>query len=172
MDPQEIEEVQFKTTRIKEGYDATEVDNFLDRVAVGLLAALDRLQAANESVQRLIREKAELQRQLDSYGDLPTSQIPMQATGILEAAQRVADDVKRQAEADANAVMSGAAEDARRIIEESGKEADTKRQAAEAACWTVEGRLAELRQKHQQLRDFLAGHIKSGLEELEGNPNG
>lgn len=161
MDPQEIEKVEFKTTRLKEGYDADEVDNFLDRVAIEVRYLVEYKATASEELVSLRRQLATVQRQLDAYGDLPTQQIPMQAAGILEAAQRVADQVQAEARIQADTILAEADVNARAILDGVNKEADV-----------VSLRLSQLRTKHQQLRDFLAAHITTGLEELEGNPNG
>ena len=61
IDPQSIEEVQFKATRLKEGYDQDEVDAFLDRVADALRNALASNGSLEAEVQRLRRKVAELE---------------------------------------------------------------------------------------------------------------
>lgn len=161
MDPQDIDNIEFKTTRLKGGYDPDEVDNFLDRVS-------NSLRTTNEVKGQLEAENARLRRQvteanikLANYSDLPTTQIPMQATGILEAAQRVAEDVKAQAEGAAATVVANAQ-----------AEANTVRLEQTRATNEHNGRIAALKDKHEGLRSFLAQFAQSGLDELEANRDG
>ncbi|MGW6257610.1 DivIVA domain-containing protein [Streptomyces sp. NPDC055085] len=172
MDPQEIQTVEFTTTRFKGGYDPAEVDNFIDRVAEELQLATNRANSNGEVAARLRTELAEANRKLAGYSDLPTTQIPMQATGILEAAQRVADQVQVEARQAADKVAAEAVTAADSKLAEATKEADQRRQAAEAACYAVESRLKDLHVKHDQLRAFLKSHLTSSLDALEVHPNG
>lgn len=161
VDPQDIDNIEFKTTRLKGGYDPDEVDNFLDRVSLALARARADVKLAVDTSVRLRAELAVAKQKLANYSDLPTTQIPMQATGILEAAQRVAEDVKAQAE--------GAAATA---IANAQAEANTVRLEQVRATNEHHGRIAALKDKHEQLRSFLANFSQSGLDELEANRDG
>lgn len=161
VDPQDIDNIEFKTTRLKGGYDPDEVDNFLDRVSLALKKAQGEAIQNGNTVSRLRSELIQANAKLTGYSDLPTTQIPMQATGILEAAQRVAEDVKAQAEGAAATVIANAQ-----------AEANTVRLEQVRATNEHHGRIAALKDKHEQLRSFLANFSQSGLDELEANRDG
>ena len=162
IDPQDIERVEFGTTRLKAGYDPDEVDNYLDRVA-------DSLRAVNESNARFEEENARLRRRVAelerSANDTPTTQLPVIAAAeptaaagrLLELAQKTADDVIAQAQADAVAIQARADESARDTLNDAVAEADKRRRAAEAQAY-----------KAEQDLDLLAGVRKSVRAQLEG----
>lgn len=161
MDPQEIDNIEFKTTRLKGGYDPDEVDNFLDRVSAEMRIREAAHISNIQEFDRVKRQLAEAKMKLERFSDLPTTQIPMQATGILEAAQRVAEDVKAQAEGAAAVTVEAANAEAARV---GAMMANATREH--------EGRVALLKDKHEQLRSFLANFAQSGLDELEANRDG
>lgn len=167
MDPQEIDSVQFKTTRLKGGYSADEVDAFLDRVALYMKETGDALAASEAARARLRKENAVLKQQLDTYGDLPTTQIPMQATGILEAAQRVAGDVEATARAKAEETVHEADKVASDIITGAQKEARETKYAALDACNKTEARMNAMQDRHDSIRDFVTSHLDQLKEEMD-----
>ena len=126
--PADIDNKQFGTTRLKEGYDQIEVDSFLDQVAADYRAALER--AARAEQDALI-----LRRKFEAASEAPTAVLPVppaaSAERILVAAQKTADQV----EADANA-------EAGRIRAAARAEADNLKMVAEAERQTILNRLA------------------------------
>ncbi len=84
--PADISSKEFGTTRLKEGYNQDEVDDFLDAVQEQLQVVMTRLAAAEERVKVLER-----------VGNAPTTQMPVvppapvDAPGILRLAQDTAD---------------------------------------------------------------------------------
>ncbi|WP_432112878.1 DivIVA domain-containing protein [Streptomyces sp. S1] len=161
IDPRDIDTKQFGTTRLKEGYDQNEVDDFLDLVAADFRAALTRAAA-------LEVENARLKRTVDSVkAEAVTSVLPVPpasgAERILVAAQRTADQV----EADANA-------EAGRIRAAARAEADNVKATAEGERQSVLNRLeterAELEEKIQLLkakRSNYKGWLRAALTKLE-----
>lgn len=159
MIPADIEDVKFTATRLKQGYDADEVDNFLDQVA----AYVRGLTAANEvdrvEVKQLKRQLAETQRMLDEYGNQPTQQIPsfaIDATKILEAAQRTADDVISQANGEADRIRWDAKAEANDTV---GK--------AESVVADMRAKLRELKRQCEGLREFLTTELSALKEKVE-----
>ncbi|MCA1839877.1 MAG: DivIVA domain-containing protein [Gemmatimonadaceae bacterium] len=170
MDSKDIENVQFTVSRFKGGYDQEEVDNFLDRVAMKLENTEVQLGAERDKVAQLKREIAEANRKLAEFGEAPTMSIPMDATRILHAAQRTADDVINVAKTQAKEIENEALQKSVDLVNEAGAEADAKRRAIEAHCHKAEEKIEGLRAKHEQLRLYLKHHLTSSLEELDGFP--
>lgn len=175
IDPQSIEEVQFKTTRVKEGYDQDEVDNFLDRVADALRSALGsngNLVAENE---RLRRKVAELERAAHHKAEALTMELPVvqsqpteAAARLLELAQKTADDVVAQAQQNAVDITARADESARDIVNEATNEADRRKRAAEAEAYRAEEKLKAI----IELRDSTRKHLDAQLTDLRNRLGG
>lgn len=175
MNRQEIENVEFKVTRLKEGYDQGEVDDFLDKVWTYVTTLEDCINEEQTKVRNLTRELAEANRILAAYGEEPTRVTPAapvsaSAAKILEAAQRTADNVIDLAHSEAHDIKAEARGEANKLVAEAGQEADAKRQAAEAHAYHAEKKLKELREKHETLRTFLVQHLETGLDSLNDAP--
>lgn len=159
MDPQEIESVEFRTTRIKEGYDPDEVDAFLDHVAAEMRLLVQEL-------AKQIDENVTKSRQLARLRDAPTgilaTPVPEApsagALRILEAAQRTAEQVEGNARMQCDEAIRAAR-----------TEADQIRGAAQAEADAINARLEDLKAKHEDLRLYLRSHLEAGLSELEAN---
>jgi DivIVA domain-containing protein len=168
VDPQDIERVEFKATRLKEGYDQDEVDTFLDRVADTLRARNEQLNKANDEIVVLRRRVAELERRAN---DTPTAQLPVitdspasvpvseSAAKLLELAQKTADDVVAQAQKNASDIIARADASAHDIVNEATKEADTRRRVAEGKAYQAEQHLAQLADTRNSVRAQLEAHL-------------
>jgi len=184
--PADIDKKEFGTTRIKEGYDQDEVDDFLDAVRVALEAALmDQSDAEAEAVS-LRSRVAVLQRQLDAYGDhTSTEVIPVitdaqpivakvdapqftrQLSRVLDAAQRAADEQMAEARAEAEKRIAEAAETARTMLAESTRAADEARMKAQSELFRVQEALNDVRARESVARAFVTEHLtalQNGLE--------
>lgn len=173
VDPQDIERVEFSTTRLKAGYDPDEVDNYLDRVA-------DTLRSVNTSnanqaaeIVTLRRRIAELERQ---GSEAPTTQLPIvqseptaAAGRLLELAQKTADDVIAQAQAEAVAIQQRADENARDTMNAAVEEANRRKRAAEADAYRAEQNLSTLTDKRAQVRSELEAHLTDLAHKLGGS---
>ncbi|GGR52122.1 DivIVA domain-containing protein [Streptomyces roseolus] len=167
--PADIDKKEFGTTRIKEGYDQLEVDNFLDAVAADYRSALARVAELEASVVRLRSDLATAQR---ASTDAVTSVIPVppaaSAERILAAAQRTADQVEAEANTEAGRLRAAARADAESI-----------KQTAEAERQTILNRLeserAELAEKIEMLKARRANYrawlraALSNIDEEEAN---
>jgi len=167
--PADIDKKQFGTTRIKEGYDQLEVDNYLDAVAADYRVALSRVAALEADVVRLRSDLAAAKR---VSADAATAVIPVPpaagAERILVAAQRTADQVEAEANAEAGKIRAAARADA-----------DSVKHAAEADRQAILNRLeaerAELAEKIEMLRARRANYrawlraALSNIDEEEAN---
>lgn len=163
VDPQDIERVEFSTTRIKSGYDPDEVDNFLDRVAGTLRTVLTSNGELSAENARLKRRVSELERRAD---EAPTAQLPMIAPDptaaagrLLELAQKTADDVIAQAQAEAVAIQARADENARDTLNSAVAEGNQRKRAAEAAAYKAEQDLDLLRDVRNSVRSQLEAQL-------------
>jgi DivIVA domain-containing protein len=164
VDPQDIERVEFRTTRVKEGYDQDEVDNFLDRVADALRSRNEELNKANDEIVILRRRVAELTRVNDSSA---TMELPViaaapseSAARLLELAQKTADDVIAQAQAQAVEIQTRADEIANDIRNAATEDADKRRRAAEAQAYKAEQDLDLLTGVRKSVRSQLEAQLK------------
>jgi DivIVA domain-containing protein len=182
IDPQDIERVEFKITRLKEGYDQDEVDNFLDRV-------VDSLRAVNESNARLEAENAQLRRknaELErAANDTPTTQLPViqavaapapapveptaAAAKLLDLAQKTADDLVAHAQQQAVEITATADQNGRDIVNAATQEADKRRRAAEAAAYKAEQDLSLLADTRKSVRSQLEAQLNDLRNKL-GDP--
>lgn len=121
--PADINNKQFNTTRIREGYDQNEVDAFLDDVQAAFAVvstAAARLEVENGNLKR-IQANAE---------NAITTQIPMTqapsalAEKLLAAAQVAHDEHIAEAKAKADEIVREAGAQAARLVEEASAAAE------------------------------------------------
>lgn len=184
IDPREVENIKFKTTRVREGYDQDEVDGFLDRVALTLRTVLDSNSNLEAECGRLRARNDVLQRALDARDEAKTIPVPvvMQhqvqqevqqtpgvvASRLLDMAQKTADDMTAQAAADALSCVEQANRTADEIIGRATTEADARRAAAEESAKVEEAKLAaiaEVRRNAQQYVDSTLAELRDRIGE-------
>ncbi|HEX6232300.1 MAG TPA: DivIVA domain-containing protein [Jiangellaceae bacterium] len=155
--PEDVQEKQFSTVRLKEGYDMEEVDDFLDEVQAELerlrresdelrdkLAAVTRGGGLAGSAEPLTARPAEAPKppaaMISPVAEPPAPSAQGQpseaAAKVLALAQRTADELVADAKAEADRLLSDARQRAEKIDAEikakvSKQEADA-RQKAEA----------------------------------------
>lgn len=173
--PADIERVQFKVTRVKEGYDQDEVDNFLDRVSETLRQALSSNGNMEAENVRLRSENATLKRQLTAASEAPTQALPpvpaeapkveptVAASRLLELAQKTADEVVAQAQKNAADIQARADENARDTLNKATNDADARRRKAEAEAYGAEQELAKIK----ETRDATRSHLVAQLDNLK-----
>lgn len=171
--PVDIEHVEFKVTRLKEGYDQDEVDNFLDRVADSLRSALSSNGNLESESVRLRQENATLKRQLEASSEAPTQQIPLvqpeptaAAGRLLELAQKTADEVIAKAQAEAVEIQKRADANARDTLSEAVAEGNRRKQAAEAAAYQAEQQLSKIKETRDTLRNQLDAQLSNLRSQL------
>lgn len=192
--PEDVANKQFTSTRLKPGYDETEVDEFLDEVE----AELTRLYRENDELRSKLTNA---QRQLaEGGGDGGSSQqapapapIPQPAppppppapvpapvpagasvsetaTGILALAQRTADEHVSEARTQADRIIG----EARTRADQLKREADDKHRqmigSLENERVTLEREVEKLRTFEREYRSRLKSYLEGQLRELDGRP--
>jgi DivIVA domain-containing protein len=196
--PEDVANKQFTSTRLKPGYDETEVDEFLDEVE----AELTRLYRENDELRSKLTNA---QRQLaEGGGDggsaqqaappapipqpaappppppapvpAPVAQVPAgatvseTATGILALAQRTADEHVSEARTQADRIIG----EARTRADQLKREADDKHRqmigSLENERVTLEREVEKLRTFEREYRTRLKSYLEGQLRELDGRP--
>lgn len=152
--PADIDKKQFTTTRIKEGYDQAEVDEFLDRVVVDYARTVELLRDANGRAERL-------KTALEATSDAPTQMLPTTgAERILVAAQRTAELVEAEAREEADRIVREAGGKAAQVIEEADEAARKIRYQVDAevsvARTNARDELNQIAAQRDQLKDEIA----------------
>jgi DivIVA domain-containing protein len=149
--PADINRKQFGSTRLKEGYDQNEVDEFLDRVEEDYSSVIAER-------DRLIREVDLLRRKLNAVKSSPeaaTQVLPTTPAGsaekILVAAQRTAEQVEQEANAEAGQIRAAA------------------RAEADNIRTTARGEATELRDNAEAERQRILNQLKTEQTQLEEN---
>jgi DivIVA domain-containing protein len=151
--PADINRKQFGSTRLKEGYDQNEVDEFLDRVEEDYASVIAER-------DRLLREVALLRRKLDQMthkaSEADTQVMPATPVGsaekILVAAQRTAEQVEQEANAEAGQIRAAARAEADNIRTTARSEATELRDNAEAERQRI---LNQLKTEQTQLEENI-----------------
>jgi DivIVA domain-containing protein len=116
--PADIDNKQFGTTRLREGYDQDEVDNFLDEVA----AELRRLQ---QELAKAQEENAVLRRRPTEAPTVAVQQPPsVVAEKLLAAAEEAARSYEAEAKARADEIVREAGAQGARVVEEAQSAAE------------------------------------------------
>ena len=104
--PQDVRAVQFTTTRMRVGYEMTEVDAFLDEVETSLVAGERELQQAREREAVLRTQCEQLQARVDYLEAHP--ELRGDAASVMRIAQATADEIIAAARVAAEGLRSGA----------------------------------------------------------------
>ena len=144
-----LREVEFRD-RLR-GYDTDEVDDFLERAAVGFDEMIVQLQAANDRAERAERQAAEM-----PIGDDES----IKRTLVL--AQRTADLAVKEAQAEADAILSEARAAAASMMAEANESAERSRSNAEQG---LQVKIDTMESEHARLESEVATLV--GLVESE-----
>jgi DivIVA domain-containing protein len=167
--PEDVQEKQFSTVRLKEGYDMEEVDDFLDEVQ----AELERLQRENDelrdklaavtrgggligSAEPLTARPAESPKPAASAVIPPATEAPPApstqgqpseaAAKVLALAQRTADELVADAKAEADRLLSDARQRAEKIDGEIKAKVSKLEAEARQKAETIEREAAQRKQ--------------------------
>lgn len=159
--PADIASKTFTTTRLKEGYDQKEVDDFLDAVELDFAKSLGER-------DRWAKEAARLKGLLDSKPtEAPTTVLPVTPAGsaekILVAAQRTADQVEAEANAEAGQIRAAARAEADNIR----RSAEEERQRILNQLEVERAGLAEQIELLKTKRDGYKSWLKGTLARIE-----
>lgn len=170
MIPADIDRKEFKTTRVKEGYDQDEVDAFLDAVRVHWEAQKKAAEDASAEIVKLKRQLAEAQAIADAYDVtqvLPAPSPAESATRILEFAQKTADEVMADAKAQADNTKALAENEANELLSRSRSQADAIMNEARGTVYQLEQHAKTLQGKIKDTKDHVRGYLRRALNELE-----
>lgn len=160
--PQLLHDVEFREAK-RGGYNTQDVDEFLERLAVGLERQDAQLREARQRIEIAEARVAEAERRAvqaeQRASDNVTSDETLTRTLVL--AQRTADAAIREAEEQAARTLSSAQEQAARLLGEAediaararAEAEDEARQAHEEARTQVLQEMRELEALRDQLRD-------------------
>jgi DivIVA domain-containing protein len=166
--PDDVRNKQFSTVKFKEGYSEEEVDAFLDEIE----AELGRLLAENEELRTRV---AALQQQVAAGAaaapvvqQAPPPPVPApipapvaaavpsaDVVGILEMAQRTANETVLQARAEAQRILAEAQESHRQTMG-----------SLEGERLQLQGRVDDLRTFEREYRTRLKGYLEAQLRDL------
>lgn len=160
--PADIDNKQFGTTRIKEGYDQIEVDSFLDLVAADYRVALERAARGEQDVL-ILRRKLESLANEQVTAVIPPATPAASAERILVAAQRTADQVEADANAESGRIKAAARAEAEslRMAAESDRQEILNRLATERM--ELEGQIEALKLK----RSNFTAWLRATLDKME-----
>lgn len=144
-----LREVEFRD-RLR-GYDTDEVDDFLERAAVGFDELLAQLQVANDRADRAERQASEM-----PVGDDES----IKRTLVL--AQRTADLAVKEARAEADAILSEARAAAAAMTADARESAERTRSSAEQG---LQAKIDTMESEHARLESEIATLV--GLVESE-----
>lgn len=159
MEPADIDKIEFRTTRVKEGYDQDEVDNFLDRVAAIWAQDREVIAIHEKEIAQLRRQLKEAHAIADAYDvtkPIPAPSPAESATRILEFAQRTADDVMADAKAKGDELLATCRNQADAIMNE-----------ARGTVYQLEQEVKVLKGKKKETQDYLRGYLRRALNDLE-----
>jgi DivIVA domain-containing protein len=193
--PEDVANKQFTSTRLKPGYDETEVDEFLDEVEAELTRLYrenDELRSKLAAAQRAAAEAGESRgpatqqmapppaptppptpAPMPAPTPMPTApsgggQASETATGILALAQRTADEHIAEARTQADRIIG----EARTRADHLKREADDKHRqmigSLESERSNLERKVEELRSFEREYRSRLKSYIENQLRELVG----
>lgn len=162
--PADIDSKQFSTTRLKEGYDQSEVDSFLDRVQ-------EDYQFLTAQVARLDEENRTLRRINSANTEAPTAVLEVRpdppaivAEKLLEAAHSAAQELEAEARAKADEIVREAGGSGARIVEEATEAAERIKSEGLALKYR---RNEELDKQHAELGRKVA-ELKAAGEQIKG----
>jgi DivIVA domain-containing protein len=179
--PQVINEVEFPL-KVR-GYDPDEVDDFLERMAVGVGQLQERLEQLTERAAAAERRAAELEKRVregvpDKAGGSPSAMTPAQETEqlsrTLAMAQRFVDQAMKEAQDDADRLVAEATDRSQRMRTEADVEIERLRNEAQAEIADEVRRLEEARGSLQGDVEALTRHaddqrarLRSSLADFE-----
>ena len=165
MTPEDVSNKRFTTVRLREGYDMTEVDQFLDEVE----AELGR-RTAEHSELRAKLEAAQAGPATGAAEGSAVSHEQVQVTTTAEASA-AATRLLELAGRNADELVLGAREEAERILSEARAAADSLTEETQARSASLEeearSRAEALQAETQQRRESLFGDIERQKAELE-----
>jgi DivIVA domain-containing protein len=180
--PQVINEVEFPL-KVR-GYDADEVDDFLERVAVGVGQLHERLEQLGERAATAERRAAELEKRLREGGGagaggqggakgpqpaMTPAQETEQLSRTLAMAQRFVDQAMKEAQEEADKLVAEATDRSKRMHTEADVEIERMRNEAQADIADEVRRLEEAKASLQGDVEALTRHADAQRNRLRAS---
>lgn len=174
--PADIENKQFSTTRLKEGYDQEEVDNFLDGVGASMGDLHRKLADAEQRVKVL---QAQNQRLTEAPTTVQAAASPSAvAEKLIAAAEAAAQQHEAEAKAEADRLVRDAAAKSARMVEQATDAANKIEQTAKDEAERIKNdgyaekyrKFQELEQRHDEKQAAIEQLEKKG-KQLRQNLN-
>lgn len=160
--PADIEAKQFSTTRLKEGYDQSEVDDFFDRVQEDyrfITQQLARLEEENVTLRRInVANHEPVTAVLAARPDPPS----IVAEKLIEAAARAADEFEAETAIKADEMIREAGAQGARLVEDATAAAEKIKAEGVAEKYR---RNEELDRQHTEL-DRKVSELKATGEQI------
>ena len=179
--PKTLREVEFREKRLG-GYHPDDVDEFLERVAVGIEVYQEKLRQANDRINHLERQLAEASKQVAQTPSksAATPVLPSQPASreteealkrTLMLAQRTADmavaeakqeasEISNKARVEARSIVDGAREAARKLASEAERDVQNRLRELDNTKVALESHVSRLKKfvetEHARLRQGLA----------------
>ena len=152
---------QFQPTKFREGYDQTEVDDFLDEI----VAEFKRLIALNEQLES---ENAELRAGGAAPAAAPESAdaAATSAAGVLAMAQRLHDEHVAAGEQRSTELVAEAEATAARLVSDAEEQKARTLEALAVEKAGLEGEVEQLRSFETDYRSRLTSYIEGQLREI------
>ena len=168
--PQSLHDVEFREAR-RGGYNTRDVDDFLERLAVGVSQQQDRLREAYHRAEAAEGRLAEMQRQLDEQQRRGPADTAGDADETLRRtlvlAQRTADATIKEAKDEANRLLGEARDEVAqaRAAAESEAHRDARAELEELSA-SRDVLMADIETLEQHV-DEQRERIRDGLDELQ-----
>lgn len=170
--PADIDKKEFGATRLREGYDQNEVDDFLDQVVAAYSAVIAERNRLAEEVT-LLRRRLEAASSEAATTVLPTTPAGS-AEKILVAAQKTAEQVEADANTEAGQIKAAARAEADDIRLAARREATDLRESAETERQRILNQLktqqTELEESIEILKSKRSGYkswLRASLSRIE-----
>lgn len=182
---------KFQPTRLREGYDQDEVDDFLDEVVNTLRVVTNENEELRQKLAAAERRVAELTRAgaaRQQAAPVPTPQPapaptpappaappqlgrpqePESATGMLALAQKLHDDYVHSGQEEHDRIVADAKTQAARYIREAETQRDQTLSQLENERALLERKIDELRVFERDYRTRLKSYLEGLLTDLDG----
>lgn len=177
--PDDVVTKEFSFVRFKEGFDPTEVDDYLDEIVLSWRETIEENERLKARVAELEQggaapapaapaapvEAAAPAEAAPAAGD--SASASSSALGIIERAQRLHDEHVAEGKSEADKLIGEAKSKAENIVNTAKQERTEVRNKLENERKTLEGRITELRTFERDYRQELRGYFEGKLKDLD-----
>jgi len=184
--PDDVVTKEFSFVRFKEGFDPTEVDDYLDEIVLSWRETIEENERLKARVAELEQGGAAAPAPAAADAAAPAAPVeavaPVEAApaaaadsatasssalGIIERAQRLHDEHVAEGKSEADKLIGEAKSKAENIVNTAKQERTEVRNKLENERKTLEGRITELRTFERDYRQELRGYFEGKLKDLD-----